>query len=104
VKHGISSPVANYDWVIEETTYGPWGLGVLYNDTDADLPYDTLTVIGVTGTGSGYASIVGGDIYFTPPDGSYSLTYTIQDADGNTSSATVDVEAFHITCGEYECS
>jgi YD repeat-containing protein len=106
VKHGISSPVANYDYVLMETTFGPWSLDVLYNDTDADLPYDTLTITNVSGTGSGYATIAGGGTYidFSPPDGSYSLTYTIQDADGNTSNGTVDVDVFHITCGEYECS
>jgi hypothetical protein len=65
---------------------------VLANDTDPDLPNDTLTVTGVSG--SPYASVVSNDVYFSGPPGSHWFTYSIQDAAGATSSATVNLEVF----------
>jgi YD repeat-containing protein len=64
-------------------------LGVLQNDTDPDLPYDTLTVTSVTG--SPYATVApgGSDVYFSGPVGSYVLTYTIKDAQNATATGLV---------------
>jgi hypothetical protein len=69
-------------------------LSVLSNDTDPNLPNDTLTVVSVTG--SPYASVSGTalQIYFSGPEGDYVLTYTIKDAANATSSAIVNL---HIT-------
>lgn len=64
-------------------------LSVLSNDTDPDLPSDTLSVVSVTG--STYASVSGTglQVYFSGPDGDYVLSYTIKDAANATSSATI---------------
>lgn len=88
---GNSPPVAAND-IYHRTMPGSiWSglLSVLSNDTDPDLPGDTLTIVSVTG--SPYASVASGNvqILFSGPDGNYVLTYTIKDAANATSSATV---------------
>ncbi|MCF8508651.1 MAG: hypothetical protein K9G83_07930 [Hyphomonadaceae bacterium] len=76
-------------------------LSVLSNDTDYDLPGDTLTVTSVSG--SPYASVVSGgsDIFFNGFVGTYTLSYAIKDQANATSSATVYLEI--IRCYEPEC-
>lgn len=93
-----SPPTANYDYFFD-VAWDVWSysgyLGVLANDTDPNLPADTLTVTGVSG--SAYASVASNDVYFSGPPGFYSLTYTIQDSAGATSYASVDVEIIYCT-------
>lgn len=91
---GNSPPVAVNDSYMKTTPTATWSgtLAVRSNDTDPDLPNDTLTVIAVSG--SSYASITagGGSITITAaPDGDYVLNYTIRDAANATSSATVNL-------------
>lgn len=105
VKQGVSSPVANPDYEYITTGYGPFYLDVRSNDTDPDLPHDALTITGISGANSAYGSIWGGtfiDVVGIPP-GSYTWTYTIQDAQGHTASATLGIEVLDLICGEFEC-
>lgn len=103
VKQGASGPTAYND--LEFFEGGGGTIYALGNDQDPDLPYDTLTITGVSGGDSSYASVIGGGaaISFSAPDGSYSFNYAIQDADGLTSSASISVTIFTINCGPYEC-
>ena len=69
-------------------------IDVLDNDTDTDG--DALTVVGVTGVSSGTATINadGLGITFTPQagfDGQVEFTYTIEDGNGGSDTATVSV-------------
>lgn len=91
---GNSPPVAVNDSYMKTTPTATWSgtLAVRSNDTDPDLPNDTLTITAVSG--SSYASITagGGSITITAaPDGDYVLNYTIKDAANATSSATVNL-------------
>ena len=97
-----SAPTANDDIFIEFTTVWGWSgcEDVLANDTDPDLPNDTLTITGVTG--SSYVSVSGSLLCFSGPPGTYFLNYTIEDSYGATSDADV---YWHVSyCSPYECS
>ncbi|MEJ8838444.1 cadherin-like domain-containing protein [Ramlibacter sp. AN1133] len=59
---------------------------------DSDIDGDTLAIIGVTSGVGGTVSIVGGNIVFTPTsnfNGTGSFTYTVDDGQGGTTTATV---------------
>jgi YD repeat-containing protein len=91
---GNSPPVAVNDSYMKTTSTTTWSgtLAVRSNDTDPDLPNDTLTI--TTVSGSSYASVTAGGGTITissAPDGSYVLSYTIRDAANATSSATVNL-------------
>jgi hypothetical protein len=94
-------PVAIPDYVVALAFSSFWAgpLDVLLNDTDPNLPSDTLTVTSVTG--SSYASIAagGGDVIFAGPPGIYNLNYTIKDSQNATSSATVTLELVYCEFG-----
>jgi YD repeat-containing protein len=81
-------PVANEDFVSIQISTWTWtgNLGVLLNDSDPNLPYDTLNVLSVTG--SAYASVAlgGTDVRFSGGPGYYPLQYTIKDSTNATSS------------------
>ncbi|MFO1173425.1 MAG: cadherin-like domain-containing protein [Hyphomicrobiaceae bacterium] len=66
---------------------------LLGNDTDADAPLgDTLTLQSVQGAVNGSVALVAGNAVFTPAlnaSGPASFTYTVVDAKGATSTATV---------------
>lgn len=65
---------------------------LLANDTDPDG--DVLTVVSVQSPVQGTVSLVGGNVTFTPAsnfEGSASFTYTIEDPQGASSTATVTV-------------
>ena len=91
---GNSPPVAVNDSYMKTTSTTTWSgtLAVRSNDTDPDLPNDTLTI--TTVSGSSYASVTAGGGTITisaAPDGEYVLNYTIKDAANATSSATVNL-------------
>lgn len=96
VKNGRAAPVANNDsyfLMITGSTY-TGVLLVLNNDTDADLPDDTLSMVSVSG--SSYASVVTNGIALTAaPPGWYSLSYTMQDALGTTANASVSAQVVY---------
>jgi hypothetical protein len=65
---------------------------VLSNDTDADG--DTLTIQSATQGAHGTTTVIGGGLTYTPDanyNGSDSFTYTINDGNGHTDTATVSV-------------
>ena len=65
---------------------------LLANDTDPDG--DTLSIVSVQAATQGTVSLAGGNVTFTPAagyEGSASYTYTIQDPEGESSTATVSV-------------
>ncbi len=67
-------------------------INVLANDIDPDR--DSLTISNVSDPANGTATIVGGQILYTPdPDfnGTDTITYTVTDPDGLTDTATVTV-------------
>lgn len=72
----------------------PFTLSVLSNDVDDD-PSTLFIVPGsLTAPGAGSATIVGNQIQYTPPaagSGTVSFQYTVQDADGNQSTAVVTI-------------
>jgi YD repeat-containing protein len=75
---------------------GVWS--VRNNDTDPNLPNDTLTVISVTpGAGNPNVSVSSGGagVAYTATAGLYFFNYTIQDSQGETSSVT---SQFEISC------
>jgi hypothetical protein len=92
----------DYIYVLSFTNSWSGGLSVLSNDTDPDLPNDTLTVTGVSG--SSFASVASGgsDVYFNGFVGTYTLTYNIKDAANATSSANVYLEIVRCYSAE-EC-
>lgn len=101
VKQGVSAPTASDDFIFAESDYGltisgPYDL--FGNDTDPDLPFDSFTISAVGGTHGSYATIQSGgqSIYFAAGPGSYSITYTLMDATGLTSTASVDIEIIPI--------
>jgi VCBS repeat-containing protein len=68
-------------------------IDVLANDTDADAG-DSLTILAVGRPAHGSASVFDGKVIYTPVrdyNGDDSFTYTVQDASGATSTATVSV-------------
>ncbi|WP_299443583.1 Ig-like domain-containing protein [uncultured Phycicoccus sp.] len=74
----------------EDTPDAP--LRLLGNDTDVDG--DALTVVSVTGAGNGTVTQRAGDFLYTPDldyNGPETLSYTVSDGHGGTSSATVSV-------------
>ena len=96
---GNSPPTAVNDSYMKTTSTTTWSgtLAVRSNDTDPDLPNDTLTITAVTG--SSYATVTpgGGTITITAaPDGDYVLNYTIRDAANATSSATVNLSVISL--------
>ena len=116
VKKGRSAPVAVNDY--DGFGLYEYGSGIFYyylpfvldNDSDADLPADSLTITSISGTGSGYFSIYYGGyptpFYYVglngppwPPDGSYAITYQVQDQDGQTASAVLYFDMY--SCPEY---
>jgi hypothetical protein len=67
-------------------------INVLTNDSDPDG--DSLSIQSVTQPANGSATIVGGQVQYSPDvnfNGSDSFTYTIVDTAGNTATATVNV-------------
>jgi YD repeat-containing protein len=75
---------------------GTWS--VRNNDTDPNLPSDTLTVISVTpGAGAPNVSVSSGGaaVAYTATAGYYEFSYTIQDSTGLTASVTSN---FTISC------
>jgi hypothetical protein len=99
VKNGNAAPSANNDVRFLMTTGSTWTgtLFVLTNDTDADLPDDTLKVTSTSG--SPYASVPGGEsdgiAFIAAPLGHHSFSYTMKDANGATSSATVSAQVVY---------
>ncbi len=87
------SPTALTDTfsVNENTSSNP--LDVLGNDTDPDLPGDTLTITGVGATSAGGTVTKSGtSLQYTPApgfNGTETFSYTIQDSAGAASTATV---------------
>ncbi len=70
----------------------PLTLNVLSNDSDLDG--DTLTLDSVTQPPNGTVAIVGGQLVYTPNanfKGTDSFTYTVDDGNGGTATATVSV-------------
>ncbi|MEM7239867.1 MAG: Ig-like domain-containing protein, partial [Pseudomonadota bacterium] len=76
----------------------PATINVTANDTDSDG--DSLTIVGVTNGANGTAVDVGsGNVQYTPDpnfSGDDEFTYTIEDPDGNQSTATVRVTVFGV--------
>ena len=67
-------------------------INVLANDTDADG--DTLTLVSITQPNNGSANITNGQVVYTPNagfTGTDTLTYTISDGNGHTTTATVTI-------------
>lgn len=68
---------------------------VLLNDTDPNLPGDTLTITGLSGSGSSSMTTTGGGTilhWSGTALGTKNLTYFIADAGGLTSSTTLEIE------------
>ena len=91
-----SPPVAVNDYIFRvfggATFTG--NVSVLGNDTDPNLPNDTLTIISVTGDDP-YATIAPGGTQvrmIAAPAGIHPFQYTIRDAAGATSTAYVELE------------
>ncbi len=84
------APIANADNAT--TSEGSVTVDVLYNDTDADG--DTLTITNTNQPAHGQASIVNGQILYTPNQGFVGLdsfTYIISDGHDHTSSSVVSI-------------
>jgi hypothetical protein len=97
VKKGVSGVTAYDDWtfvVIDPVGTG-WVLSPLDNDTDDDLPNDTLTITGLSGTDSQWATILPGGqsigFYENDTGGYYTFGYTVSDKYGNIDTATIEV-------------
>jgi YD repeat-containing protein len=94
-----SPPTANADYFVSYYI-NPWTeeYDVLPNDTDPNLPGDTLSIVSVTGTGSGKFSIVNVDghnmLYWSgsASAGTKNFTYTMKDAANATSSASLTIQ------------
>jgi hypothetical protein len=90
-------PTAHDDSVTTNEDQAANNIDVLGNDTDPDVgvgPGDTLSVVSVGAASHGTASMPGGNVKYTPGAnycGADSFTYTMRDAAGATSSATVHV-------------
>jgi hypothetical protein len=84
------------------TDQAPVTVNVLANDTDPDLPNDTLTVIavGTLPAGAGTLSYNGTSVTYTPTPnthGPVTFSYTIRDAAGLQSTANVVVNVTDVT-------
>ena len=91
-----SPPVAVNDYIFRVFAGATFtgNVSVLGNDTDPNLPNDTLTIISVTGDDP-YATIAPGGTQvrmIAAPAGIHPFQYTIRDAAGATSSAYVELE------------
>ncbi len=96
VKSGNAAPAAVADTYFLMTTGSTWTgtLFVLANDTDADLPDDTLSVVSTTG--SVYASVLANGVGLTAaPLGTHNFSYTMKDASGATSSAQISAQVVY---------
>ena len=82
--------------VTRDTSANP--LDVLANDTDPDLPGDTLTITGFGATSAGgTVANSGASLQYTPATGfigTETFSYTIQDSTGTPSTATVTMSVF----------
>jgi hypothetical protein len=89
-------PVATNDYFAVMVTAQPYvgDFPVLINDTDQNLPNDTMTITSITGPGSANITIVGGTYLHWSGTalGSKHLTYTIRDAANATSTAFLDID------------
>lgn len=95
-KSGNAAPTAVSDSYFLMTTSSTWSgvLSVLGNDTDPDLPDDTLSVLSTSG--SAYASAVSNGVSLSSaPLGTHSFSYTAKDAGGLTSSTSVWVQVVY---------
>jgi Ca2+-binding RTX toxin-like protein len=84
----VDDPVA----AVEDTPLVLTPASLLANDGDVDG--DALTIIGVGSASHGTVALDGGNVVFTPAaddSGPASFTYTIDDGQGGTSTATVNV-------------
>jgi uncharacterized protein YegL len=90
------APIAVNDTITafnEDTSVTISAATLLANDTDADAG-DTKTLVSVQNPVNGTVSIVAGNVVFTPTANYYgpaTFTYTIKDAAGATSTATVNL-------------
>jgi hypothetical protein len=99
-----NAPVANDDFGFLDNATGSVVLTPLDNDSDADG--DALRIIGVSGPGSEFAQTDGATISLAAPDGFYLLNYTVEDAEGLQSSASILALVITIAppvCGLVEC-
>lgn len=99
-----SAPTAVNDYFAIMVTAQPWSgvFPVLANDTDPNLPGDTLTITSVTGPGSANLTIAGGGSYLSwsgTANGSKHITYTIKDSGNLTSSAFLDIDFVYCPAG-----
>lgn len=95
-------PVAvNDSAVTNEDT--PVTINVLANDTDVDSG-DAKTLVSVQNATHGTASVAGNDVVFTPDanyNGAASFSYTMKDAAGATSTATVSLTVNPVNDGPF---
>jgi hypothetical protein len=89
-------PVAVDDSHTVNEDSGPNTILVLANDTDADLPANTKTVIAVTAASKGTAAIgpLGANVVYTPnlnAFGTDSFSYTVSDGAGGSDTAVVNI-------------
>ena len=85
------APIAQDD---SATTYAGQLVMIPVLDNDSEVDNGTLTLVGVTGSANGTASIVNAMIAYTPNSsftGVDTFTYTVADDQGATSSASVTV-------------
>jgi len=88
-------PLAVDDGPIYHNNMGELIIDILANDGDPDNSIDELTIVAVSAPQYGEVSIEDGLLIYVPnTDESYttSFTYTIQDPEGLTSTATVSIE------------
>lgn len=93
VKQGVSAPVAVDDdgWV--EGSSATFQISdLMFNDTDADLPFDSFSITAIGGPDVSHASIGSGgqtlSVWGTEGS-SYTVTYTVTDGSGLSSTATI---------------
>lgn len=100
-----SPPDAQNDFIFLLSAGPTWtgNLGALFNDTDPDLPNDTLTVTAVSGSPYASINVSGSDVRFSGPVGSYTLNYTIKDQQNATDSATIELTLVYCEPGNFEC-
>jgi hypothetical protein len=91
------APVANDDnaTVIEDTSNNQ--IDVVVNDYDTDG--DDLTIIGISTPENGTAATDGDYVYYTSASGYNNdiFTYTIEDTNGSTDTATVNITIMETT-------
>ncbi len=95
------APVANNDSATtnEDTAVTIPFANLIFNDTDSDLPANTLTITLVSGATDGTVEIVGSDVVFTPTanwNGTAGFDYTLSDGSlTDTAHVTVTVGAIN---------